>query len=250
MTTVPFTIQLPVGPPGPAGPQGPPGPAGTPGAAIQGPPHIPVTAVSYGILDNNPAWAWQHDSATTGTSVGTSAYIDAINGRNFQFSETMEAGERFSIHFATDLSYPLNFCYDTEIMLADPSAVLNLELDINQVLADGRTCIMDSQYASVSGRVQFDGWKDTRIAGNPQQWGTGWHRIRHFWHRSADGNTVAFDGAEKDGVYMPSGMVSLTRTRALGWGPVGYVGINVQQEGAKASGAVSVNGRNIRVWSW
>lgn len=254
MSTIPITIQLPpvtVQVPVPATVQGKQGIQGPPGVdATQGPPHIPVTAVSYGILDNNPAWAWQHDAATPGTSVGTSAYIDAVNGRNFSFSETGLAGERYSCHFATDLSYPCNFCYDGEFMFADPLAILMAEFDINQVLADGRTCIMDSQYNSTTGMVQFDAWKDTRIPGNPQQWGTGWHRIRHFWHRSADGNTVTFDGAEKDGVWLASGMVSTTRTKPRGWSPVGYVGINVQQEGAKASGAVSVNGRNIRVWSW
>lgn len=237
MSTVPFTIQLPVGP------QGPPGPLG--------PPAIPLTAKNYGVLDNNPLWKWQHDDATPGTSVGTSSYGDAVSGRNFTFSETLLAGERFSTGFATDLSYPLNFCYDAEFMLLDPSQFLNLELDINQVLADGRTCIMDTQYASVSGSVEFDGWKPTRITGNPKQWGAGvWRRIRHFWHRSADGNTVTFDGAEKDGVYTAAGVSSTTRTKALGWGPPGLLLINVQVEGAYANGTVVLYGRNIQIWSW
>lgn len=254
MSTIPITIQLPpvtVQVPVPATVQGKQGIQGPPGVdATQGPPHIPVTAVSYGVLDNNPAWAWQHDAATPGTSSGSSAYVDAVNGRNFQFTETLQAGERYSCHFATDLSYPCNFCYDAEIMLLDPSEFLNLELDINQVLQDGRTCIMDSQYAAGSGTVEFDGWKPTRIVGNPQQWGTGWHRIRHFWHRSPDGNAVTFDGAEKDGVYTPCGVTSMTRTSALRWSPLGYVGVNAQAEGAKASGPVNFNMRNVQVWSW
>lgn len=265
MSTVPFTIQLPVGPQGlqgqqgPAGPQGiqgPPGPPGIAAAAIQGPPIIPVSAKSYGVLDNianaQVPWNGKHDDATPGTVTNTvTAYINAVSGRNFSFSYTAQAGCRFSLGLATDLTYPQHFCYESEIMFGDPSQILNMELDCNQVLADGRTCIMDCQCASVSGTFEFDGWKPTRIVGNPQQWDGGFHRIRIFWHRSADGNTVTFDGVEKDGVWMASGMQSSTRTVALNWKPLGLLMINFQIEGSsKTSGNVQANVRNMQVWSW
>lgn len=262
MSTVPITINVPVGPQGiqgqqgpvgPAGPQGIQGPTGPTGApAVLGPPFIPVTAKSYGVLDNNAAWNGKHDDATPGTvSAIVSKYVDAVSGRNFTFAYTAQAGCRFSTGFATDLTYPQHFCYDLQIQFADPSQILNMELDMNQVLADGRTCIFDCQCASVSGHWQFNGWQDTRIVGNPQQWGGTWHHVRIFWHRSADGNTVTFDGVEKDGVWMASGMQSTTRTLALGWKPLGLLLINFQIEGSsKTGGNVSANGRNIQVWSW
>lgn len=256
MSTVPITIQLPsviVQVPVPAAVPGKPGIQGPPGPV--GPPFIPANAVNYGLLDNITAptpWngKWDDTTPKTVANIATS-FLNAVGGRNFQFTYTSQAGCRFSTGFAVDLTYPLNFCYDLQIQFADPAQILNMELDLNQVLADGRTCIMDSQYASVSGSVEFDAWKPTRIPGNPQQWGTSWHRVRHFWHRSADGNTTTFDGAELDGVYTAANVVSTTRTKALGWGPPGLLLINFQIEGSsKTGGNVNANARNVHVWSW
>lgn len=247
MSTVPITINVPVTP-GPKGDPGPPGPVG--------PPMIPANAKSYGLLDNAPTapvpWNGKHDLATPGTATGTTAYVDPIHGRNFAFSYTGQAGFRYSLGFAVDLTYPQNFCYEAQVMFADPSQILNMEMDMNQVLPDGRTCIYDCQCASVSGTWEFDGWKPSRIIGNPQQWGAGvWHHIRIFWHRSADGNMVWFDGVQFDGVWTPSGMVSTTRTPSLNWKPLGLLMINFQKEGSsKVSGNVNVNARNMQVWGW
>lgn len=261
MSTIPITIQLPpvtVQVPVPAtvqGKQGIQGPPGPPGAIPSGPPTIPLNAKNYGVLDNianaQVPWNGKHDLATPGTATGTTSYVDAVNGRNFAFDYTANAGFRYSLGFAVDLTYPQNFCYDLQVQFVDPSEILILEMDMNQILADGRTCIFDCQIDSKSGTWMFDGWKPSRIVGNPQQWGTGWHRIRIFWHRSADGNTVTFDGVDFDGVWTGSGMVSTTRTPALGWKPFGMLMINWQIEGAsKVSGEVSANSRNIHVWSW
>jgi hypothetical protein len=219
---------------------------------MSGPPIIPLNTFNYGVLDNNSAWKGEHDPATPGTSAGTSSFTGPVSGRNFSFNYTANGGQRYSVGFATDLSYPLNFCFDLQVVFGDPSQILNMELDLNQVLADGRTAIFACQCASGSGTWEANAWKPSRIFGNPQQWGIGiWHRIRLFWHRSADGNTVCFDGIDFDGSWTAANMESITQTLALGWIPLGLLLINFQIEGAsRVGGSVSANARNMQVWSW
>jgi hypothetical protein len=224
-----------------------------------GAPTIPGTAISSGILDNastvgtptTPAnWLAAHDSFTPGASSGTSAYISPTVGRNFNFTYTANAGERYSIYFATDTAKQ-NFCYDLEVAFTDPSQVLNMELDMNQVLADGTTTIFDFQCAHGSGKWEYDGWIASSVAGDPQTWGVStYHHIRIFWHRDSTGHTTTWDGVEFDGVWHPMSYTANTN-QALGWTPVGVLLINFQIEGSSAvSGTVDAYGRNITVWRW
>lgn len=243
----------PAGPQGPAGLQGPVGPAGAVSSASSPDqmPAIPASAVSSGVLDNYTAQPWKltHDAATPGTTANVSTtYRDAVNGRNFHFDYTANAGERFSLYFGDDPS-SLNFCYDVEIRFTDPTQILNMELDMNQVMSDGRTVIYDCQCASKSRTWEVNAWNPTRIVGNPQQWGTGWNRVRIFWHRSADGNTVFWDGVEFNGSYLSIGVSSGAEVKALGW-DVNRLVLNFQMEGANATGTVDAFARNLQVWRW
>lgn len=213
-------------------------------------PVIPANAISSGVLDNYTAqpWKFEHDAATPGTTANaTTAYIDPVQGRNFHFDYTQQAGERFSLVCANDPN-SLNFCYDVEVRFTDPSQILNMELDVNQVLADGRTVIYDCQCASKSASWEYNAWRPSRVPGNPQQWGTGWNRTRIFWHRSADGNVVTWDGVEFNGAWESINQSSTTQTKALGWGLV--IVLNFQIEGALASGTVDAFARNLRIIRW
>lgn len=244
----------PAGPQGPVGPIGPTGPQGPAGASVSASPDacpiIPSTAISSGVLDNYTAQPWKltHDPATPGTTANAStSYIDAINGRNFHFDYTANAGERFSLVCANDPA-SLNFCYDVQIRFTDPSQILNMELDVNQVLADGRTVIYDCQCASKSASWEYNAWRPSRVPGNPQQW-EGWNRVRIFWHRSADGNTVFWDGVEFNGAWESINQSSTTQTKALGWA-VNLIVLNFQIEGANTAGTVDAFARNLRIIRW
>lgn len=216
-------------------------------------PTIPATATKYANLEHDKAstgLAWQatHDAATPGTAVGGSSFNAATLERDFKFTYTQNAGMRYSLVFALD-SATQNHCYDLMIRFDDPSQILNMELDLNQVLADGRTCIMDCQCASHSGTWEVHNWKPSNVKGNPQTWGTGWHHVRIFWHRSQDGNLTYWDGVELDGSYSPFTFPASLTSKALGWGAQRNV-LNFQIEGAKGSGTVSAHAKNITVWSW
>lgn len=119
---------------------------------------------------------------------------------------------------------------------------------MNQVMADGRTVIYDCQCASNSGTWEVNAWKPTRHVGNPQQW-EGWNRVRIFWHRSADGNTVFWDGVEFNGAWLSIGVSSGAEVKALGWAP-GRLVLNFQMEGSQASGTIDAYARNLQIWRW
>jgi hypothetical protein len=211
-------------------------------------PTIPTTAHSWRWLEQVTTWQATHDAATPGTAQGSSAFDTTKVARNFNFTYTQNAGMRYSLVVAVESTLE-NHCYDLMVQFDDPTQILNMELDLNQVLTDGRTCIMDCQCASHSGTWEYHNWKPSNIKGNPQTWGTGWHHIRIFWHRSADGNLTYWDGVEFDGVYTAFTVPPALTSKALGWG-AGRNVMNFQIEGAKGSGSVSANAKNITMWSW
>jgi hypothetical protein len=217
---------------------------------IPAPPVIPGTAISSGILDNATPWIGVHDPGTPGTSSGTSVFISPPAGRNFNFTYTAQAGHRFSIDWGVDTT-SRNFCYDLEIAFPDPSQILNMELDFNQVMADGRTVIFDCQCAHVSQTWEYNAWQPSAIYGDPQTWGVNvYHHIRIFWHRDITGNFTTWDGVEFDGVYKPFNVPPANTAQSLGWA-VGHLVINFQIEGSSSSsGTVNAYGRNITLWRW
>jgi hypothetical protein len=223
------------------------------GGGGSGAPTIPGGAVNSGILDNATTpgtWLGVHDTGTPGTSTGTSAYISPTVGRNFNFTYTGNGGERYSLFFASDTTSQ-NFCYDLEVAFTDPTQVLNMELDMNQVMADGRTVVFDCQCASGSGSWEYNNWHASTILGNPQTWGIStYHHIRIFWHRDVTGNITTWDGVEFDGVYTAFGVSPANTAASLGWAVARLV-INFQIEGTSSgSGTVDAYGRNIQVWRW
>ena len=69
--------------------------------------------------------------------------------REFYVTYTDDGGELSSVDFANDTT-STHFIYDAYIYLADPSQVQNIEMDMNQVLADGKTVILATQCSSNS----------------------------------------------------------------------------------------------------
>jgi hypothetical protein len=257
--TVPFTGTITGGtmtytpPPGSGTPPpggGTPPPTGSDGIP-DAMPVIPFGALTTGILDayDDQPWKSTHDADSEGgtKSEGTTTYINAVEGRNFKVTyEGKYSGHRFSLWCADDAD-SLNWCYDLEVRFAKPDEIRNMELDINQVLDDGRTVIYDCQ--CVPNGWEVDCWKETRAKGNPQQWGTGWHHVRIFCSRSADGNVTNWIGVEFDGAWRNFNYPPGNRALELGWDEKRIV-INFQLGSAKDSGVMEAWARNIQVWRW
>src|SRR6202021_4258236 len=79
-----------------------------------------------------------------------------------------------------------NFVLTKYVYLVEPSQVQNLELDLNQVMSNGKTVIYGTQcssisktweYATISGSSAH--WKSSNIGCNPLNWSAKtWHHIQ------------------------------------------------------------------------
>lgn len=221
-------------------------------------PVIPPSSKSSGILDNSSLWKAEKDGGTPGTVTSNAMkFLGPDLGRAFTAVQSGKAGFRWSNHFTNNAS-PMNFCYDLEVEFADPTQIGQLELDMNQVLADGRNCFLCVQFDTNSGTIQYTTtpnnkchWNSSKLTHNLKSWppNTSKH-IRIFTHRDAAG-MVYYDGIEIDEVYQPFGLppVQSAFVPSPPW-PVGTMLINFQTNGANAKGTMQSIAKNIEVFYW
>lgn len=221
---------------------------------------IPSYAQSSGDLDGSSKWTQTHDGGTPGKSVGkmvypakTPAYDDA---REFNMTYTAQAGERWGNQFVRDTE-ATNFVLDTYVLLPKPSEVMNLELDINQTLANDETVILSTQCSGKIGVWEYgytegahDHWKSTNIKCNPATWTANvWHHIQIGEHREANG-VVTHDWVAFDGVYTPFKNATLVSAHFLKWF-VGDINTQVQIEGSSpASGTATAYIHKLTIYRW
>lgn len=220
-------------------------------------PIIPVNALNSGILDDSNNWKGDWDKSTPKTATGISKYIDSSSGRNYNVVYTNKAGFRFHNSFATVKAAVLNFCTDLYVLCDDWTQVQNLEIDMNQVLQDGRTVIMGIQAASGSKSWEYtttptgsSHWNKSNISVNPTTWKPGiWKHIRLFYSLTLAG-IVTYIGVEVDGVYTPFANASGISAIALGWEPLGLLLCNFQQEGNTAKGIINIFAKQYQHFYW
>jgi hypothetical protein len=223
---------------------------------------VPALAqTSSGYLDNSPNWQWEHDNGTPGTSTGQLIFNNAkpsLNGSSTEFLVAYAdyGGERFHVLFGYDSSATY-FIYDTYVYVVDPTQVQNLELDTDQVTANGETIIFGTQCSSISGTWEYTYasggrayWKPSNIACNPQNWAPHkWHHIQIQSHRVGD--VVTHDWVKLDNgkehrfnkATAPSGFY-------LGWSPSVLL-INFQVDGASSnSGTIQGYFNELQIWRW
>ena len=154
-----------------------------------------IAQTSSGYLDQSGSWKWEHDTGTPGSSTGQLIFgvaSPSVDGAATEFlvSYSQYGGERFHTVFGND-TVATNFIYDTYVYLVNPTQVQNLELDTDQVTANGETIIFGTQCSSVSGTWEYTyasgghaHWKPSNIACNPQNWAPNkWHHIQIQAHR-------------------------------------------------------------------
>jgi hypothetical protein len=254
---LPVTIRTGTSAPLPPAPAPAPTPSPVPTGG-SGP--IPANAVA---VDLNPLgnWQWNHDPGTPGTSVGTTN--DGIgspslsgSSREFKASYSDRGGEIFYISFASDTA-ATHFVYDTYVYVTDPSQLGNLELDMNQVTANGQTMVLGTQCSSYSKTweytTNYNGgfhWNSSNIPCNPLTWTANtWHHVQIASHRDNQGNAT-YDWVNLDGTL--SYFVGATGfdSKALGWA-VGHLVVNVQLDGASPnSGSIDLFLDNLKVYRW
>jgi hypothetical protein len=219
---------------------------------------IPGDAKSSGDLSESSHWTWSHDAKTPGSAVASSHYpisSPSLDGhaREFSMSYSDKGGERFSLTFGHN-SEVTHFVYDTYVYVNDASQLANLEMDVNQVVSNGRTVIFAFQCSGNSGRWEYSTiennaphWHTTGLACNPRSWKSKvWHHIQIASHR--EGDNVTYDGVSFDGDYKAvdkGGAGSLD----LHWGAAD-LNLNFQLDGADSRGEVVMYQDKLTIYFW
>jgi len=212
---------------------------------------VPSDAASNGGLQIPNNWVGLNDSGSAGGSSGWSAILNSPSrsgsARKFVSSYSDYGDQRFSASFGDDTT-STNFLYDVWVYLPYPSnAIANLEMDVNQVMANGQTVIFGFQCDGWSGTWDYtankgtpqkpvDAWVHSSAGCNPHSWSTNtWHHVQVSYSRDDSGNVnykaVWLDGAESAlNVTVPSAF-------ALGWAPTLIT--NFQLDGSLAAGGTA-----------
>jgi hypothetical protein len=231
------------------------------GTGTPPPTGLPSGATSSGDLDGSNKWTQDHDGGTPGSSRGSSVFPASTplydDARKFYMTYSDQAGERWSNTFAKDTESNY-FVLDTYVLLPNPSELKNLELDINQVIANGETIILSTQCSGEIGQWEYgdsvgkhDHWKSSGIKCNPADWKANvWHHVQIGEHRDSTNGFVTHDYVIVDGVQSFFKDATLESAHFLNWG-AGDVNTQFQIEGAsKGSGSVTAYIHNFTVYRW
>jgi hypothetical protein len=224
-------------------------------------PRIPANAISSGPLDASSKWLWNHDPGTPGSSQGSSVYpvsgLSSDNAaREYYMTYSGRGGEIYHLAFATDTK-STHFVYDVNVYVADPSQLANLEMDMNAVMADGRTVILGTQCSTYSKSWEYTyrtngkgGWHSSKIACDPKKWAANtWHHFQIASHRDANG-IATYDWVGVDGVYSNFQNAVGDSAMNLGW-QKGTLLINFQIDGANpGSGSNTLYTDKLTVYRW
>jgi hypothetical protein len=244
-----FTVGAGSAPPPPSSPP----PSSSPSFGIA------ANAISSGDLDGKGPWGQIHDGGTPGTSRGSSVYPATTplydDARKFYMTYSNRGGERWNLSVDHDAK-ATHFVLDTYVFFPNPSEVLNLELDINQVMANGETVIVGTQCSGVTGTWEsaytsgkLDHWWSSSIKCDPRKWSANaWHHIQIGMHRDGNG-VVTHDWVTLDGTQHAWGRTQLS-AHFLGWAP-GVMDVQYQIEGSsKGSGSVTSYIHKLTVYRW
>jgi len=226
-------------------------------------PSIPSNAIAIKAIQNLTTWQAAFDLGTGGTSSGIMNLVlsPALSGSAREFITTYSSygGERYSVHIGADTA-ATNFVYDTWLYLASPiNDIANIEMDLNQVMANGQTVIFGFQCDGWSHSWDYtanrgtptspnDQWIHSNQTCNPQAWATNtWHHVQISYSRDTSGNvtykSVWLDGVEQD-------LNATTNSAfALGWGS--SLLTNFQVDGMTAlPGTATIFADNMTVYRW
>jgi hypothetical protein len=222
-------------------------------------PSIPFNAVASLDLDTSGGWSGEHDTGTPGSSKGSMLYPATTplydDAREFYMTYSGRGGERWHDSFANDAS-ATHFVMDTYVYVTNPSQLANLELDLNQVMSNGKTVIFGTQCSTYSHTWEYTyysgsfHWRSSNVACDPLTWAANtWHHIQVAFHRDSSGNVthdwVIFDGKQSSfsGTTVPS-------AQSLGWAK-GTLLMNIQMDGySKSSGSITAYFHKTTYYRW
>jgi len=225
-------------------------------------PVIPSNALSTTEIQTMSKWKHNHDPGTKGSSEGTMTLVatPTVSGSTAQFDSTFEnwGGEIYTVSYDKDPD-SMNFLYDAEIWIEAGSKVGNLELDNNQVIANGDTIIYAFQcdgghgtwdYTSNAGTREhpIDKWIHSSQPCNPANWTTNeFHHVQISTSRDNNGN-VTYNSVWFDGVEAPINE-TVNSDFALGWAK-GDLMTNFQVDGTSGNGSSTLYLDELTIYRW
>ena len=222
---------------------------------------IPSYATSVSGVQALANWVAQYDPGNGGSASGWLAQVNSPslsgNALSFNTSFSNSGGELYHVTFGDDTS-AYNFFYDGWVYLNSSSSnIANIEMDMNQVMANGQTVIYGFQCDGYAGTWDYttnagtptspiDHWLHSNQPCNPRSWATNtWHHVQITYSRDDSGN-VTYRTVWLDGVEYPIN-ATVPSAFALGWGPVLLTNFQVDGLG---SGSNTVYLDNLTISRW
>ncbi len=222
---------------------------------------VPSNATVVSNIQAVNGWQAVHDPAAGAASSGTMSMVSSPsmsgNARQFDTSFSNSGGEIYNVNFANDPN-PTNFFYDGWVYLGSSATnVANLEMDVNQVLANGDTVIYGFQCDGYSGTWDYtanqgtvsdpkDAWVHSGAPCNVKNWGKEqWHHVQIRYSRDDSGN-VTYNSVWLDGVEAQIN-ATVPSVFALGWAPSLLTNFQVDGSGS-GSNTVYLDELTISRW--
>jgi hypothetical protein len=214
-------------------------------------------------LQSLPVWSWNEDPGTPGDSWGWSGIVStpSLSGsaRQYYVSFSSAGGQIFHTAFGSD-RHSRHFVYDVEMLITNPAAIANIEMDMNQVIANGDTIIYGVQCDGYSGTWDYtinSGTRaqpvDTWVHSNascpvPSTWAANtWHHVQIAYSRDGAGN-VTYESAILDGVQSDFQGATGNSAFSLGWGSTLLTNFQIDGIGNAAETNVYID--NMTVYRW
>lgn len=224
---------------------------------------VPANALSNTNLETLSSWTQIHDTGTPGTSTGWMGMSTspAYNGssRHFATTYTYYGGHRYTVSFGNDTTAQ-NFLYDAWLYISGSNTgIANIEMDLNQVMANGQTVIFGFQCDGWSGTWDYtantgtptspnDQWIKSSAPCNPRSWGLNqWHHVQIAYSRTTAG-VVTYKYVTQDGKQQNIN-ATVSSAFALGWKPALIT--NFQVDGATSgSGSSDIFLDSLTISRW
>jgi len=224
---------------------------------------VPSDAVAVSSIQALGGWAAAHDDGGPGSSSGSTSIVSSPSlygsTRRFVTTYTSAGDERYSVSFS-DNTGDTNFFYDAWVYFtSSASDIANLEMDVNQVMANGQTVLIGVQCDGYSGEWAYTVNKGSASSPkptwvgksgtscNPRNWSRDtWHHVQAYYSRDDSGNityhSIWLDGAES------SINETVFGAAALGWGPT--INTQFQVDGLGSSGTTTVYLDSLTISRW
>lgn len=229
--------------------------------AASSPEVIPPGAAHISSIQTLGDWKATHDKGTDGSASGSMSTANSPShsgtARKFVTKFSNNGGERYNVSFSDDEG-ATGFVYDGWIYLTSSSNTIgNIEMDLNQVMANGHTVIFGFQCDGWSGTWDYtrnagtiakpkDEWIHSNQACNPRSWKVEtWHHVQVSYSRT-DTGVVTYKSVWLDDKEQKINATVLSAF-ALGWGPT--ILTNFQVDG-RGSGTNTVYLDDLVVYRW